>query len=237
MANNSVLPGQTILATKENNLTVGDTAPPTPAEGDLWSDTTGAGTPVLKVWDGAAWQTIVAGTSLIPTGLIAMWSGTLVSIPSGWALCDGAGGRPDLRDKFVRGAAAGAGGGATGGVDSTTHNSGGSHTHNAISDHQHTTSMTSLSHANAGGHTGHGAVSPASAFQFVNVTGGTFRAAQDTHVHDDDAGDHSHSNHSGSVSSSLVGGHTHTSTGSSHSDHGTHDNKPAFYAVLFIIKT
>jgi len=34
-----------------------------------------------------------------PTGLIIMWSGG--TIPSGWALCDGADGRPDFQDKFI----------------------------------------------------------------------------------------------------------------------------------------
>lgn len=37
----------------------------------------------------------------IPTGLIAVWSGTLATIPDGWALCDGGGGRPNLFDKFL----------------------------------------------------------------------------------------------------------------------------------------
>lgn len=37
-------------------------------------------------------------------GLICLWGGAIVDIPAGWALCDGNGGRPDLRDKFVIGA-------------------------------------------------------------------------------------------------------------------------------------
>lgn len=37
-------------------------------------------------------------------GLICLWSGAIVDIPAGWSLCDGGGGRPDLRDKFVIGA-------------------------------------------------------------------------------------------------------------------------------------
>ncbi len=39
----------------------------------------------------------------IPTGLISMWAGLIAAIPSGWALCDGTNGTPDLRDKFVVG--------------------------------------------------------------------------------------------------------------------------------------
>ncbi|MBI5409164.1 MAG: hypothetical protein HZA14_07350 [Nitrospirae bacterium] len=40
----------------------------------------------------------------IPRGVIVMWSGSIASIPSGWALCDGANGTPDLRDRFIVGA-------------------------------------------------------------------------------------------------------------------------------------
>lgn len=40
---------------------------------------------------------------MIP-GMIAMWSGSIASIPAGYALCDGNNGTPDLRDQFIRGA-------------------------------------------------------------------------------------------------------------------------------------
>lgn len=40
----------------------------------------------------------------LPRGIIAMWSGSIASIPDGWALCDGQNGTPDLRDRFVVGA-------------------------------------------------------------------------------------------------------------------------------------
>jgi microcystin-dependent protein len=53
-----------------------------------------------------------------PSGGIIMWSGSIVSIPSGWLLCDGTNGTPNLQDKFVVGAGstyavAGSGGEAT----------------------------------------------------------------------------------------------------------------------------
>lgn len=41
-----------------------------------------------------------SGTT-IPVGLISMWSGSIGSIPSGWALCNGSSGTPDLRDRFI----------------------------------------------------------------------------------------------------------------------------------------
>lgn len=58
---------------------------------------------------------------VVPSGVIVMWSGLLANIPAGWALCDGANGTPDLRDRFVKGAAAGQDPGATGGALTHTH--------------------------------------------------------------------------------------------------------------------
>jgi prepilin-type N-terminal cleavage/methylation domain-containing protein len=40
----------------------------------------------------------------IPTGVIVVWHGSVASIPSGWHLCDGTEGTPDLRSRFVYGA-------------------------------------------------------------------------------------------------------------------------------------
>lgn len=46
----------------------------------------------------------VDGSGAVPSGAILMWSGSIASIPSGWALCNGSNGTPDLRDRFVVGA-------------------------------------------------------------------------------------------------------------------------------------
>lgn len=40
----------------------------------------------------------------VPSGGIIMWSGSIGSIPTGWLLCDGSSGTPDLRNRFVMGA-------------------------------------------------------------------------------------------------------------------------------------
>lgn len=40
----------------------------------------------------------------ISTGMILMWSGAIVDIPAGFALCSGANGTPDLRSTFIVGA-------------------------------------------------------------------------------------------------------------------------------------
>jgi len=48
---------------------------------------------------------LVQGT--VPPGSIEMWHGTIANIPSGWVLCNGSNGTPDLRGRFCQGAADG----------------------------------------------------------------------------------------------------------------------------------
>ncbi len=57
----------------------------------------------------------------VPAGVIVIWSGSIVNIPDGWALCDGSNGTPDLRDRFIVGAGSSYSVGATGGSISHTH--------------------------------------------------------------------------------------------------------------------
>ena len=40
----------------------------------------------------------------VPSGTIAIWRGSVATIPAGWVLCNGANGTPDLRSRFVYGA-------------------------------------------------------------------------------------------------------------------------------------
>lgn len=47
------------------------------------------------------------GNGTIPIGGIIMWSGSLASVPQGWAICDGTQGAPDLRNRFILGAGQG----------------------------------------------------------------------------------------------------------------------------------
>ena len=48
--------------------------------------------------------TIPATTPALPSGCIILWSGSVGSVPSGFYLCNGANGTPDLRDRFIVGA-------------------------------------------------------------------------------------------------------------------------------------
>ena len=56
----------------------------------------------------------------IPAGLISMWSGSIGSIPSGWYLCDGSNGTPNLTDRFVIGAGSTYAVNGTGGASTAT---------------------------------------------------------------------------------------------------------------------
>lgn len=82
---------------------------------------------------GSAWTSSAVG--FIPSGGIIMWSGSIASIPTGWYLCNGLNGTPDLRDRFVVGA------GTTYAVADT----GGSPNAIVVS-HTHTASVTDPGH-------------------------------------------------------------------------------------------
>jgi len=106
---------------------------------------TSAGT-TLGTYDNLYGIIGVAGTSTgttIPTGVISIWYGSIGSVPSGWYLCDGSNGTPDLRDRFVIGA------GSTYSVAAT----GGSATHTITTaempSHSHTATTTSTDSGHA----------------------------------------------------------------------------------------
>lgn len=75
--------------------------------------------------DGSARLPAVDGSQLtglagVPSGIIAMWSGTTGNIPTGWVLCDGTNSTPDLRDRFIVGSGTSYTTGDTGGAASVT---------------------------------------------------------------------------------------------------------------------
>ncbi|RBQ30683.1 hypothetical protein CRU92_10945 [Arcobacter sp. FW59] len=185
--------------------------------------------------------TALSNISSVPEGLISMWSGTIANIPSGWALCNGQNGTPDLRDRFIVGAGSSYNVGVTGGskdsiVVSHTHTQA-SHTHTgtvgASGAHTHTLSITS-----SGAHTHTlsipiAATSPSSAYPMQGYYNG-----KTMDITSSSSGAHTHT---GTAASS--GAHTHTitnnsvapaiaSTGSS----GTNANLPPYYALAYIMK-
>ena len=82
----------------------------------------GTSTPQAKLHVQGEILSVVDGVNyyMIPKGVIVIWSGSISGIPSGWQLCDGTTGTPDLRSKFVYGAGT-LSPGATGGSKTHEH--------------------------------------------------------------------------------------------------------------------
>ena len=172
-----------------------------------------------------------SSTHYVPTGGIIMWSGSIASIPSGWYLCDGTNSTPDLRNRFVVGAGDEYAVDATGGAKNVTLTSA------QIPSHTHSFSGTT---GNTSGLTG--------SFQGVddNTTGYKLRI-------DNASGVFSTTNHTGAFISSEpkaqiptyagqvdFDGNTHThsfsgTTGSTGSG-SSHENRPPYYALAYIMK-
>jgi hypothetical protein len=58
---------------------------------------------------------------MVPRRAIIMWSGTLATIPAGWALCDGNNGTPNLTNRFIYGVGPTENPGATGDTSNHSH--------------------------------------------------------------------------------------------------------------------
>lgn len=187
-------------------------------------------------------------STIIPAGCILLWSGSVASIPSGWALCDGTNSTPDLRNRFVVGAGDTYAVDATGGADTVSLSSSEipSHTHtfsattNSAGSHSHSGSTTS-----AGSHNHNPTASSAQGFLYTNggasnqvasltAGGGAFSDGVATTSVTNTGGLHSHS-----LSVSSAGSHSHSvsgTTGASGSG-SAHENRPPYYALCYIMKT
>jgi len=54
---------------------------------------------------GAGSDPAYAAAGGIPSGVICMWHGTIANIPTGWVICNGSNGTPNLLARFVEGVA------------------------------------------------------------------------------------------------------------------------------------
>lgn len=169
---------------------------------------------------------------IIPTGLITMWYGSIASVPSGWYLCDGTNGTPDLRDRFVVGAGSSYAVAATGGSANATLVS---HNHTATSSFSgsalgtHTHSITDPGHFHAITLSGGPAGSPQTYIIPQNlsnagVTGTVDSNSASTGITSTNAA--SAGTPAGSVSTSI------STEGSS----ATNANLPPYYALAYIMK-
>jgi hypothetical protein len=142
----------------------------------------------------------------IPSGVVAMWSGSIANIPAGWLLCDGTNGTPDLTGRFVVHADADSGGtyapDDTGGANSVTLTTSQipSHTH----DFSGTTGAETIGEVTG---TGDVVTLPAEA---PRATGA---ANNQSHTH----------SFSGTTDAAGSG--------------GSHENRPPYYALAYIMKS
>jgi len=73
----------------------------------------------------------------VPRGTILIWSGLVANIPTGWQLCNGTNGTPDLRNKFVLAASQDNGGRPAATTNAGLINEGGNWTHTHFVDISH----------------------------------------------------------------------------------------------------
>jgi microcystin-dependent protein len=165
--------------------------------------------------------------AILPAGVITMWSGSIVSIPSGWALCDGTGGTPNLTNRFIVGAGDDYSVADNGGVSSTTLTTAelpghthtgttatsGAHSHFVANGDAVNATTSALSSSNTIGKNG-----SQSATSFNYLLGGTSTTANQG-LTDEEAA------------------HSHTFTTASTGDGDAFENRPPYYALAYIMKT
>ncbi len=141
-------PGEKLSGTDGDGFTVGGAF--TCSGAAVFSSTVTAPTPTTGDSSTKVATTAFVQSSGLPSGCIVLWSGSVASIPSGWYLCNGSNGTPDLRNRFIVGAGSTYAVGGTGGsADAIVV----SHTHTAT-DSGHTHSFTAIAQAGADGGSG-----------------------------------------------------------------------------------
>lgn len=142
----------------------------------------------------------------IPRGVIVMWSGTLETIPKGWALCDGTQGTPNLRDRFIVGAGNIYPVNNTGGLDSVTL------TVAQIPSHRHSgTTDTAGTHA-------HNYLGQEAMTRYEGWSG------------------QQHYDRTTTRTTEPAGAHVHTFVTEYIGGGQPHENRPPYYALAFIMK-
>ena len=186
----------------------------------------------------------------IPSGIIAMWSGASNAIPTGWVLCNGQNGTPPLQDRFIVGAGSAYQVNDTGGAESVTLSSSQipSHAHSvsltAASNGSHThgdtfaVSLSGLKTASAGAHTH--TFSGSEAYGQIGTNSG-FIKHYGRKITTSSSGAHTHTiSGSASLTGSISSGgaHTHSVSGNTGSvgNSSSHENRPPYYALCFIMK-
>lgn len=194
---------QTAVNSKANSISPALTGTPTAPTASPSTNTTQIATTEFVT---------TAVTASFPVGGIIMWSGSIATIPSGWLLCNGTSGTPDLRNRFVVGAGSTYAVAATGGsADAIVV----SHTHTATVSTTSLTGSITDQYASGGGNGSTTGVFSQTNYQ-VDGDGGESRPGRTIF---------------------FDGSHTHTVTNSSTGSSGTNANLPPYYALAYIMKT
>lgn len=163
-------------------------------------------------------------TTSLPTGIITMWYGTTTNVPSGWALCNGLNGTPDLRDRFILGAGTTYTAGTTGGSSTATLSVSNmpSHTHTGTTNsgegtHTHTLTDPGHSHSGGVGNTGYNVPAQTSGYAILAST--TTGSAT-----------------TGISVNSTNSAHQHTFTTGSTGSGSSFSIMPPYYVLCFIMK-
>ena len=189
-------------------------------------------------------------TGLFASGMIMLWSGSVVSIPSGWLLCDGTSGTPNLQNRFIVGAGDSYAVDATGGAATVTLDA------TQIPAHSHTADGD-LTAASAGAHTHTGSVDSTSltgsatyiaetwgivgsASGIISREGGFVNTGTPQNTDSSPTGKlNIDASHIHTFTTNSGGAHTHDITGSTANTGGglAHENLPPYYALAYIMKS
>ena len=149
------------------------------------------------------------GNPFVPSGVIVMWSGTIATVPTGWYLCDGQNGTPNLLDRFIVGA----------GNLYSMNDTGGSSDAVVVS-HTHTGSTATAGahdHSWSGSRQQAGVDDGNNQYQFSKGDNG----GSDTVT----------------IPTSTHSGHVHTMSLDSTGESGTNANLPPYFALAYIMKS
>jgi len=171
-----------------------------------------------KITAGTLADARLSNSSLFVTGMIMMYTGS--TAPSGWAICNGQNGTPDLRNRFIVGAGNSYNVGVTGGFDSV------SLSESQIPSHTH-------SFSGSGSHS-HGINDPGHTHTMNFNQGNIISSGGAFGLKDSGTANRINTNTTGiSVNSQSV-----TISGNTGGTGGgqAHENRPPYYALMFIMK-